>query len=78
MVRSRLRGVRATFVWGSSLMHDEVGPMLWAGYLPAALAEGRFVPAPRAEVVGHGLEHVQAALDRLGEGVSATKLVVTL
>lgn len=77
-VRSRVRGIRARFVWGSSLMTNEVGPMLWADFLPAALAEGRYLPMPEAEVVGSGLESVQLALDTLRRGVSARKLVVLL
>jgi NADPH:quinone reductase-like Zn-dependent oxidoreductase len=71
-------GIRAKFVWGSSLMTNEVGTMLWADYLPAALADGRHLPAPTAEVVGIGLEQVQPALDALRRGVSARKLVVSL
>ncbi|WP_245635874.1 zinc-binding alcohol dehydrogenase family protein [Herbiconiux solani] len=77
-VRARTRGIRARYVWGSSLMTNEVGPMLWGEYLPAALAEGRYVCAPEAEVVGEGLEAIQPALDRLRAGVSARKLVVRL
>jgi NADPH:quinone reductase-like Zn-dependent oxidoreductase len=77
-VRCRLRGIRARFVWGSSLMHNEVGPMLWGEFLPAALAEGRFLPSPAPQVVGAGLEHVQAALDLVRDGVSARKIVVSL
>lgn len=77
-LRARRRGVRARYVWGSSLMTNEVGPMLWSDHLPAALAEGRHVCAPEAEVVGEGLEQVQVALNRLREGVSARKLVVLL
>ncbi|UDM20684.1 zinc-binding alcohol dehydrogenase family protein [Clavibacter michiganensis] len=78
MIRARARGIRATFIWGSALMHDEVGPMLWERFLPAALAEGRYVAAPAAEVVGTGLEAIQPAMDRLRAGVSARKLVVAL
>lgn len=77
-VRCRARGIRARFVWGSSLMTNEVGPMLWEEFLPAALAEGRHVPAPGARVVGSGLDAVQTALDTLRAGVSAQKIVVTL
>lgn len=77
-IAARRRGIQARFVWGSSLMTDEVGPMLWRDHLPAALADGRHVCAPRAEVVGEGLESIQSALDRLHEGVSARKLVVRL
>jgi NADPH:quinone reductase-like Zn-dependent oxidoreductase len=72
------RGIRARFIWGSSLMNNEVGPMLWEEFLPAALAEGRYIAAPAAEVVGSGLEHVQTALDVLARGVSARKVVVSL
>ena len=72
------RGIRARFIWGSSLMNNEVGPMLWEEFLPAALAEGRYVAAPEAQVVGSGLENVQTALDVLARGVSARKVVVSL
>lgn len=77
-VRCRARGIRARFVWGSTLMNNEVGPMLWEDFLPAALAEGRYVAAPEPQVVGAGLEHVQPALNILHRGVSARKLVVRL
>lgn len=77
-VRAARHRIRARFVWGSTLMTNEVGPMLWEQYLPAALAEGRYIAAPTAEIVGSGLEQVQAALDALHRGVSARKLVVTL
>jgi len=77
-VRAARHRIRARFVWGSTLMTNEVGPMLWEQFLPAALAEGRYIAAPTAEVVGSGLEQVQTALDALHQGVSARKLVVTL
>lgn len=77
-VTARRHGIAARYVWGSSLMTNEVGPMLWQHYLPAALADARHVCAPTAEVVGDGLECVQPALDRLRAGVSARKLVVRL
>ncbi|PPF69687.1 zinc-binding alcohol dehydrogenase family protein [Rathayibacter sp. AY1E6] len=77
-IAARRRGIRARFVWGGSLMTNEVGPMLWRDHLPAALAEGRHVCAPAPEVVGEGLAALQPALDRLHEGVSAVKLVVRL
>ena len=78
MVRSRLRGIRTRFVWGSSLMTNEVGPMLWNDFLPKALADKSYVTAPRAEVVGTGLQSIQPALDAVREGASATKFVVLL
>ncbi|MEH3089462.1 MAG: zinc-binding alcohol dehydrogenase family protein [Microbacterium arborescens] len=75
---ARRRGIRARYVWGSSLMTNEVGPMLWEHYLPTAIADGRHRCAPEPEIVGVGLDAVQPALDRLRAGVSARKLVVRL
>ena len=77
-LRCLRRGIRARFVWGSSLMTNEVGPMLWQEFLPNALAEGRYATVPRAEIVGSGLASIQPALDALRRGASATKFVVTL
>ena len=76
--RCLARGIRARFVWGSTLMDNEVGPMVWGEFLPVALANESFIAAPTAEVVGHGLESIQPALEALRRGVSAKKLVVTL
>ncbi|MFI0900421.1 zinc-binding alcohol dehydrogenase family protein [Streptomyces sp. NPDC020983] len=76
--RARLRGVRVSGIWGGTLRDNEVGPAIYAGFLPAALASGAYRAAPDAEVVGHGLERVPDALRRLRAGVSARKLVVTL
>lgn len=77
-VRSRTRGIRTRYVWGSTLMDNEVGPMLWADFLPSALAEGRYLTAPAAQVVGSGLESIQAGMDAQRAGVSARKIVVRL
>ena len=77
-LRCMRHGIRARFVWGSSLMNNEVGPMLWSEFLPRALAEGSYTPMPRAEIVGSGLASIQPALDALRQGASATKYVVTL
>jgi hypothetical protein len=70
--------VRTKFIWGSDLIANEVGPMIFEAFLPAALAEGRFVAAPSATVVGTGLAQIPEALERQRRGVSAAKLVVTL
>lgn len=78
MIRSRLRGIRTRFVWGSTLMDNAVGPMLWEDFLPSALADGRYRATPEPLIVGSGLESIQPALDALRNGVSARKLVVTL
>ncbi|MCY1145671.1 zinc-binding alcohol dehydrogenase family protein [Actinoplanes sp. Pm04-4] len=72
------RGVRFKFVYGSDLKKNEVGPAIFRDFLPAALAEGRYQPAPPASVVGESLSDLQDAMDQQRRGVSATKLVVTL
>ncbi|RGP81101.1 hypothetical protein FLONG3_748 [Fusarium longipes] len=54
----------------SSWIHNE--------YISNELANGNFVPAPEPQVVGHGLEALQAAMDTLDAGVSAKKIVVTM
>ena len=78
MIGGRLRGVRAKFIWGSSLMDNEVSTAVYRDFLPDALREGRYVAAPAPRVVGSGLGAVQAALDTQRGGVSAAKIVVTL
>ena len=52
--------------------------MIWESVLPSALAEGRYVAAPEAMVVGHGLAEIPRALDLQLAGVSARKPVVAL
>jgi len=56
----------------------ELGKAIYGEFLPEALKNGQIKPAPKAEIVGHGIEHVQTAVDKLKAGVSGTKLVVTL
>jgi NADPH:quinone reductase-like Zn-dependent oxidoreductase len=75
---ARRRNVRTKMIWGSALIANEVGPMIFEAFLPRALAEARFVAAPSPTVVGAGLAQIPAALERQRQGVSATKLVVTL
>jgi NADPH:quinone reductase-like Zn-dependent oxidoreductase len=76
--RARRRGVKTRFVWGGALVDNAVGPMIYADYLPHALADGRHVPAPPPLIAGNGLAAIPEALARLGAGVSAQKIVVTL
>jgi NADPH:quinone reductase-like Zn-dependent oxidoreductase len=78
LLKTRLKGIRTSTIWGSALKNDEVSTLIYETFLPSALAEGRFVAAPEAVVVGHGLESVQHALDTQRGGVSARKIVVTL
>jgi NADPH:quinone reductase-like Zn-dependent oxidoreductase len=77
-LHARRNKVKTKMIWGSTLIANEVGPMIFKAFLPAALAEGRYVTAPKAEVSGHGLAAIPVALERQRRGVSATKLVVTL
>jgi NADPH:quinone reductase-like Zn-dependent oxidoreductase len=77
-LRARRRGVGTKMVWGGSLIANEVGPMIYEAFLPQALAEGAYEAVPQPEIVGHGLHHVPAAMERQRRGVSARKLVVTL
>jgi NADPH:quinone reductase-like Zn-dependent oxidoreductase len=76
--RARRNKVRTKMIWGSALVANEVGPMIFEAFLPTALPEARFVAAPDATVVGTGLAQIPVALERQRQGVSATKLVVTL
>ena len=77
-LKARRRGVRTKMIWGSALIANEVGPMIFESFLPGALAGSRFVAAPSPTVVGAGLAQIPAALERQRLGVSAAKLVVTL
>lgn len=78
MLKSRLRGIRTKFIFGSSLMDNEVGPMIYRDFLPGALADGRYTAAPGPVVVGRGLDQIQAGMDIQRHGVSAQKVVVSL
>lgn len=76
--RAKRRGVATPFVWGTALMHNHVGPMIFQDYLPKALAEGTLTPSPPCQVTGHGLDAIPAAMSMHAAGVSVAKLVVTL
>lgn len=76
--RCAVSGVRARFVWGSSIATSPVGPALWAGYLPAALAGDEHRPVPQPRVIGSDLAAAQLGLDLMRQGVSAEKLVIAL
>jgi NADPH:quinone reductase-like Zn-dependent oxidoreductase len=77
-LKTSAKRVRTKFIWGSSLLGNEVGPMIYETYLPGALAQARYVAAPDPLVVGHGLQTLPAGFERQRQGVSARKLVVTL
>ena len=76
--RCRVRGVGAKFVIGTTLKTHDLSTAIYADFLPAALADGRYAAAPPPEVVGHDLQDLQHALDVQRNGVSARKVVVSL
>jgi NADPH:quinone reductase-like Zn-dependent oxidoreductase len=76
--KSKIRGVRSKFIFGSTLAFNGVGKMVYEDFLPYALADGSFVAAPEPVVVGKGLEFVQVGLDLQKKGLSAKKVVVSL
>jgi NADPH:quinone reductase-like Zn-dependent oxidoreductase len=76
--KARAQGIKTPFIWGGSLVDNEVGPAVYADFLPSALAEGRFVAAPPAQVVGSGLDAIEAGFEVQKKGMSAQKVVVSL
>ena len=65
-------------IFALSLRHNKVAKAIYQDFLPRALEQGIFVPAPKPLVVGTGLESIQKALDTCQMGVSARKVVVKL
>ncbi|RYP00174.1 hypothetical protein DL764_006605 [Monosporascus ibericus] len=58
--------------------NQDIGEWIWKKFIPEALANGSFQAKPDPSVTGHGLKHIQDALDVQRKGVSAKKIVVTL
>ena len=52
--------------------------MIFEDFLPKVLAEGKYVAAPYPEVVGKGLEYIQAGFELQKKGMSAKKVIVSL
>ncbi|CAD6594524.1 MAG: hypothetical protein ASARMPRED_000587 [Alectoria sarmentosa] len=77
-IKSKTRGIRTNFIFGSTLLYNEVGKAIYVDFLPQALAEGTYIAAPDPLVVGKGLEYIQAGYDLQRKGVSAKKIVVSL
>jgi NADPH:quinone reductase-like Zn-dependent oxidoreductase len=71
-------GISTKFIWGGTLKDNEVGKVVYEDYLPKALAEGAFIAAPEAVVVGKGLGSIHDAFEIQKRGVSAKKIVITL
>lgn len=71
-------GISTKFIFGSDLQHNEVSKAIYVDFLPKALAEGKYIAPPDPQVVGKGLEYIQAALDLQKKGMSVKKVVVSL
>ena len=74
----KMEGVEVKFI---SPPEDEKERMeffhfVFGVWLKEKLEKGEFVPSPKVQVVGRGLESVQKGLDELKKGVSGVKLVV--
>jgi len=76
-LKARRAGIRIKSIWGGSLMNDEVGPLIFETFLPAALAEKRYLAAPEPDVIGYGLGAVQQGFEIQQRGVSARKIVIS-
>jgi len=77
-VNARRRGIRSKYIFGTTLKANEVSLAIYRDFLPAALADGRYVAAPKPSVVGNGVGDFQQAMDIQLKGVSAAKVVVAL
>ncbi|KAK8000830.1 GroES-like protein [Apiospora marii] len=74
-------GVEIGYTYGTTLVHNEVGPAIWGKWVPEALATGALQCKPDPEVVAKGLEGIQTACDIGAKGwgtTSSPKLVVEL
>jgi hypothetical protein len=54
LVKSRTRRIRTNFIFGTTLMDNEVSRVIYVDFLPRALVDGRYVAAPGPYVVGKG------------------------
>ncbi|KAL4810610.1 GroES-like protein [Aspergillus unguis] len=75
-----VNGVETIFVVPSNEEEQRLAQFqYWMGpWVTDALASGAIQPSPKPEIVGRGLEAVNAGLDKLDQGVSCTKLVIEL
>lgn len=77
-VKSRIRGIGTKYIFGNSLMDNEVSKVIYEDFLPQALLENRYIAAPEPYTIGSGLEYIQAGMDAQRRGVSAKKVVISL
>ena len=70
--------VKTNFGVAWTFAKSGVGRHIWRSYVEPAMASGALKCMPPADVVGFGLQDIQKAIDVLGQGVSAKKVVVAL
>jgi hypothetical protein len=70
--------VESKFIIGNGIARNDLGAAVYTNYLPIALAEGKFVPAPEPLITGKGLESLEITFGIFRDGVSARKVVVSL
>lgn len=76
--KARIKRVSTKFIWGSDVVANELGPLIYNDFLPGALTSGQFQAKPDPAIVGNGLERLQEGLEVCKKGQSATKAVITL
>jgi hypothetical protein len=77
-VKGFTKRVAYKFVWSTDVMANKLGSEIYEEFLPVALAERTFLPAPEPQVAGKGLEGIEDAFAVAKKGVSAKKIVVSL
>lgn len=76
--RARCADVVVNSIWGSTLKDNEVGPAIYADYLPRALTDGTHRPPTAPSVVGEGIDAISVGFDALRRGVDSAKVVIRL
>lgn len=71
-------GVSGKFIWALNVLQNAVSPAVWKAFLPEALAKGILKPAPKAVIVGKGLDYIQKGFELNEKGMSAAKAVIEL
>lgn len=78
-IKKMTSGVEVKFIMMTDIVkEDGVVAKIYMDFLGPALAEKQFIPSPTPQVVGHGLDKVNEALELSEKGVSGKKLVVAL
>lgn len=62
----------------TDIIQSTLASEVFTDLVPRALEQGKLRAVPQAKVIGTGLESIQAGIDLLEKGVSATKIVIKL